>query len=103
MEIRSAGPCPHRFQIEIDRHGLTHASLQCDVADQGSATVGAALIDALIALGTSGFPKITAARRTADATTLANGCVELQVLNAVRTNSDCPMGKSWAPDIQTCR
>jgi hypothetical protein len=41
--------------------------------------------------------------------------VELQVLNAVehalvvpghdpcRTNSHCPMGKSWAPDIQTCR
>jgi len=109
------GPARIAFQIEIDQHGLSHASLQCDVPDQGTATVGAPLIDALIALGTSGFPRLTAARRTVDATTLANGCVELQVLNAVerplvvpghdacRTDADCPMGKSCALAIETCR
>jgi hypothetical protein len=110
-----AGPARVAFQIEIDQHGLSHASLQCDVPDQGSATVPAALIDQLIQLGTSGYPKLTVARRTVDATTLPNGCEELLVLSAVerslvvpgydpcRTDADCPAGKSCALALETCR
>jgi hypothetical protein len=103
------------FQIEIDQHGLSRASLQCEVPDQGTATVSTELLSELIKLGASGFPKITVARRTADATTLAGGCVELLVLSAVerpltvpghdpcRTDADCPAGKQCALAIQTCR
>jgi hypothetical protein len=109
------GPARIAIQIEIDQHGLSHASLQCDVPDQGTASIPAGLIDGLIAQGTSGFPKLTAIRRTVDAATLSNGCVELQVLNVVerslvvpghdpcRTDGDCPMGKTCALAIQSCR
>jgi hypothetical protein len=109
------GPARIAFQIEIDQHGMTHASLQCDVADQGAATVSAALVDQLISLGTSGFPKVIVIRRTVDAVTLAGGCVEFQVMNAVerqlvvpghdpcRADADCPAGKTCALAIQTCR
>jgi hypothetical protein len=109
------GPARIALQIAIDQHGLSHASLQCDVPDQGAATIGAGLIDALIAQGTSGFPKLTAIRRTADTATVAHGCVELQVLNVVerslvvpghdpcRVDGDCPMGKTCALAIQTCQ
>jgi hypothetical protein len=110
-----AGPARIAFRIEIDQHGQSQGSLQCDVPDQGMATVGAGLIDELIKLGTSGFPKITVARRTVDATTVAPGCVELVVTNAVerplavpghspcRTDGDCPAGKTCALALETCR
>jgi hypothetical protein len=109
------GPARIGLQIEIDQHGLSHASLQCDVADQGATTIPASLIDALVAQGTSGYPKVTATRRTADAAMLAGGCVELLVLNAIErplvvpghdpchTDGDCPAGKTCALAIQTCR
>lgn len=109
------GPARIAFAIEIDQHGMTHASLQCDVPDQGAATVSATLIDQLIQLGTSGYPKITVVRRTVDAATVGNGCIELAVMHAVeralmvpghdpcRSNADCPAGKTCALAIQTCR
>lgn len=111
----AAGPARVALQIEIDQHGMSHASLACDVPDTGSATIGAALIDQLIKLGTSGFPKVTVTRRTVDATMSTSGCVELQVLTAVerpltvmghtpcRSTTDCPMGQTCATDVQTCR
>jgi len=110
-----AGPARIAFQIEIDQHGMSKASLQCEVSDQGATTVGAALIDDLIKLGTSGFPKVTVTRRTADATMSAAGCIELQVMSAVerplavsghhpcRSDADCPAGKTCETKIQTCR
>jgi hypothetical protein len=111
----AAGPARVHFELAIDQHGLTRAKLECDVPDEGVARVSAALIDELIAAGTSGFPRILVARRTVDATMVDTGCVELLVLAPVertlkvpghdpcRTDRDCPAGKTCALAIQTCR
>jgi hypothetical protein len=110
-----AGPAHVVLQIEIDQHGTNNGSLQCDVPDQGAVTVGAALIDELIKLGTSGFARIAVTRRTADAVMSTEGCVELEVLSAVErplavaghtpcnVTADCPTGKTCATAIHTCR
>lgn len=119
LELRWApgppGPARVTFQLEIDQHGLSKASLVCDFEDRGAATVSAELITDLIELGTSGFPKLTMARRTVDATSLPSGCVELLVMTATegpleisghhpcRTSADCPTGKTCADAVQTCR
>jgi hypothetical protein len=110
-----AGPARIAFQIEVDQHGTSRGSLRCEVPDApGAATVEAALIAELISLGTSGFPKITVARRTLDAAHLTSGCVEFVVTSAVEralevpghdpchVNADCPAGKTCARD-ETCR
>jgi hypothetical protein len=109
------GPARIAFQIEIDQHGLSQASLQCEVSDQGTAVADAALIAGLVELGASGFPRITVSRRTVDAAQVAGGCIELLVTTGIerpltvpghhpcRADADCPAGKTCALDVQTCR
>jgi hypothetical protein len=109
------GPARIALELQIDQHGMTRATLACEVADDGTTTIKAELIDALVALGATGFPTIRLSRRTVDATTLAAGCLELQVLSTVehtvkvpghdpcKGNADCPAGKTCATDLQTCR
>jgi hypothetical protein len=110
------GPARVAFDVTIDQHGLTRATLSCETADTGTATVPAALVDALVALGTTGVPKVRVARRTADAVTLTSGCVELQVTTAVerpikvpghdpctRDLPTCPPGKTCDVALETCK
>jgi hypothetical protein len=110
-----AGPAHVVSELKLDQHGPTGAMLVCDGPDEGMATIPGAVIDALVALGATGIPKITVARRTVNATDLASGCVELLVSTAVeravkvpghdpcRTDADCPTGKTCAVAVETCR
>jgi hypothetical protein len=109
------GPARIFLELQIDQHGTTRATLACDVPDNGTATMSADLIDALVALGATGFPSIRISRRTVDAATLASGCVELQVLSAAerslmvpghypcKRDADCPAGKTCDGMLETCR
>jgi hypothetical protein len=101
--------------INIDQHGTTPATLACDVADTGATSVPADLVTTLIASGTSGYPRLTISRHTADSTTLTPGCVQLTVEAAVARplqitghtpcmrDSDCPAGTSCNQTLQSCR
>ena len=103
------------LRLEIDQHGRTPAQLVCDVPDSGAARVDAAMVDALVAAGASGFPKILFARHTADATAVKTGCVELLVdtaveralrvpgLDSCKADRDCPAGKTCLVADETCR
>jgi hypothetical protein len=67
------------------------------------------LVDALLARGQSGFPTLTATRRTASSTSIEPGCVELLVSSEVTSDvsldnftscsnaSDCAPGQSCRP------
>lgn len=76
--------------IEIDQHGITPATLECDVADTGAATVPAELLDRLIEHGVSGDPNVALVRRTADSTTVKPGCVEFLVMSQATLKLDVP-------------
>jgi len=72
-----------RLSLDIAHHAGIAAELRCEVADTGAATIPGRLLDALVARGTAGFPEIVLTRVSAGSTTLAPGCVELDVASSV--------------------
>lgn len=109
-----AGPARLQVQLHINNHGSSNAWIECDVADTGAAEVPARLIDALSALGRSGFPTITLTRRTATSTSMALGCVQMLVtsevtagvavagLTSCNTSDMCPEGQTCRPLERFC-
>lgn len=104
-----------RIEVNIDQHGISPATLYCDVPDTGSYSVPAALIDALFASGVSGFPSANLYRQTIDSTNGPSGCVEFRIRartsteveveghTACNTDMDCPPGQTCNILIQTCQ
>jgi hypothetical protein len=98
-----AEPGPARLEVElnINHHGSTGASIQCDFADTGSGEIPASLIDGLIAEGFSGFPTLSATRRSASSRPIEPGCVEL-IVSAVSTTSIQVEGVTSCNDTMPC-
>lgn len=78
------------FSMNIDQHGTSPLSIVCDVADTGTASVPAALIDDLFA-AQSGFPSGSITRRTVDSQDVTDGCVDLAV-GSTRPMAVCASG-----------
>ena len=101
-------------ELTIDQHGVSPLTLACELADSGSGTLPAALIDQLLDAGISGFPNGKLTRRTADHVLLAQGCVELMVGSPRAANvtvagytpcngsAECPDGQSCNTSLQRC-
>jgi hypothetical protein len=70
-------------RINVDQHGNTPISLECDAADTGALTIPAALIDALLGAGQSGVPNAKIERRTVDSKDVGPGCADLVVRSRV--------------------
>ena len=100
--------------INVDQHGLSPATLECEGPDTGSLEIPAAVVDALLAAGVSGFPTGQAYRRTVDSMAVEVGCVELQVVShqtaAVEVaghtpctdDADCPAPQTCDLMLQSC-
>jgi hypothetical protein len=109
-----AGPARVQAALAIDQHGVTPATLVCEAPDTGSLDIPASLVDALVAAGASGYPKLALTRQTVDAVTLPPGCVELVVSATVERNlsvpghvpcrrdTDCPAGRTCDVPRQSC-
>ncbi len=109
------GPTRVWLTLQIDEHGLSPGRLVCEVDDSGAVTVPAGLVDQLVDLGVSGYPRATLARRTADRVDLASGCVDLTVSSEVELglavaghvpcarDEDCPAGRACELAVNTCR
>jgi hypothetical protein len=101
-------------KINIDQHGATPLTLYCSFADDGEGTVPAAMLDALIGAGVTGFPNGTITRRTVDSTAVAGGCAELVVSSLIEPdvnvvgytpcNNDamCPEGQHCNEKLERC-
>jgi hypothetical protein len=108
------GPARVRANLNVNNHGSSSTSIECEFRDTGSGTIPAGLIDALLAEGRSGFPSLTIARRTATSTTIAPGCVELLVVSAIdssvqvsglvscNSTVDCPKAQTCRPLERFC-
>jgi hypothetical protein len=65
--------------LNISKHGGSVGYLECNVSDTGSLTIPAEQITALMNLGVSGFPQLTATRSTRSVATVSSGVVEFEV------------------------
>lgn len=104
------------FQLNIDQHGTSPATLICDFPDTGSATVPAAMIDGLRGAGVTGWPAASLSRRTVDNVTLSDGtgCVEFTIASPRNVDvtvsgyipcnqqNPCPDGLTCNQAIELC-
>jgi hypothetical protein len=109
-----AGPARLHVELNINQHGATSAWVECDFLDSGAAEIPAQLVDGLIGVGLSGYPTLTAARRTATRAEIEPGCVDLLVTSEVISDisvegivscdvsADCPVGQSCLPVERFC-
>lgn len=78
----AAGPARLHLNLNVNHHGSGNNWIECDVPDTGAAVIPAALIDALLERGLSGFPTLTVTRRSASSARIEPGCVELLVASS---------------------
>lgn len=109
-----AGPAHVLATLDVNNHGSTEASIECDFPDTGEGEIPASLVDALIAQGTSGFPSISLTRRTASSASIEPGCVQFLVtstldldvsltgLTSCDTDAECPDGQTCKPIERFC-
>lgn len=101
------GPARLHVELNVNIHGATNSWIECDFPDTGTAQIPAELIDALMGLGLSGDPTLTATRRSATSLDIEPGCVEMFVLSelsvAVQVEGivSCDQS-SQCPEGQTC-
>lgn len=100
-------------RLDISHHGGSNGKIECEAPDSGSLTLPGALVDALLALGSAGFPTVITTRRASGSAVIAPGRVDLWVLSSVEqaveipgvvsctADEDCPDGQTCQPDL-TC-
>lgn len=72
-----------KVKLDISHHGGTKGVIECDTADDGSLTIGQALVTQLIQLGVAGFPTIVLTRATVGSTVISAGRVDLTISSPV--------------------
>lgn len=92
--------------VDISHHGGAKGKIECEAEDNGSLDIAASLVDALKALGVSGFPRIELARRTIG--TNAKFDVSLEIQSPITKLLTIPgliscSGDEECPDGQTCQ
>jgi hypothetical protein len=106
-----------RIQVKLDisHHGGSKGVIECDVSDSGSLTIPASLTDALIDLGTAGFPTVIVTRSALSSTTTSAGRVDFKIYMYVEAGIDiegnvscdsenpCPNGSACDEELSLCR
>ena len=96
--------------VDISHHGGTRGKIECETADNGALDIDASLLDALKALGVSGWPQMEITRKTAGASDLISVDLEIESpitkllsipgLISCSGDGDCPEGKTCQLDLQ---
>jgi hypothetical protein len=71
------------IKLDISHHGGSKGRIECALDDTGSLTIGAPMIDALLALGAAGYPSIIVTRTSTGHAAVATGHVDLVVSSEV--------------------
>lgn len=97
-------------KVDISHHGGSKGTIECETADNGSLDISASLVDALKALGISGWPTIDISRRTVGTNTQVGVNLEIESpisrslsipgLISCTGDEHCPDGKTCQPDLQ---
>jgi hypothetical protein len=98
--------------LDISHHGGSNGKIVCDLDDDGSFEIPAALITRLLALGVAGFPTIILTREARGSTTISAGRVDLALASKVEHevtiaglvscngDEDCPDPQTCQPDLR---
>jgi hypothetical protein len=99
-------------KIEISHHGgPSKGRIECDTPDNGSITISAPLVTALLNLGYSGFPTIELTRISTGTAAVGTGHVALELSHPVERplkipglvdctdSTDCPTGQTCQNDL----
>jgi hypothetical protein len=96
--------------VDISHHGGAKGKIECETADNGTLDIDASLVDALKALGVSGFPRIELSRKSVG--TNAQVHVDLEIESPITKlvsipgliscsgDEECPEGKTCQQDLQ---
>ncbi len=107
-------PSEVELRLNIDQHGTSPSTLHCLFDDDGDGAVPAAMIDALLGAGVTGWPAATLARRTADRAEVGGGCVDFVVSTPLDLDVDvagfipcdpahpCPVPLDCNLEIELC-
>lgn len=96
--------------MDISHHGGSKGKIECETEDDGSLDMAASLLDALKALGISGWPQIEITRKSVSTNPQVH--VDLEIKSPIARilgipglisctgDEDCPTGKTCQPDLQ---
>lgn len=90
-----------KVKLDISHHGGTRGMISCDTADDGSLTIGAALVTRLVGLGVAGFPSIVATRESVGTAAVGTGRVRMVVSSTVESYVTVP-GVRSCTDTADC-
>jgi len=95
--------------VDLSHHGGSKGRIVCELDDaDGELTIDAAIVTALIDLGTAGFPSIKLTRRAVGSTVIESGRVDFAIEDGRELPLDVPGVVSCSentdcPDGQTCQ
>ena len=72
-----------QVKLDISHHGGTKGKIECDVDDDGSFEIPAAMVTELLSLGIAGFPTVALTRSSVGSTIIPEGRVDLEVYSYV--------------------
>jgi hypothetical protein len=99
------------LELTWNADGATSGWIACVADDTGAFAIPADLVQQLIELGLSGFPRVVLTRQTVDSKTVGDGCVDMSVgseleipisidgLISCNDNDECPDGQTCNPDL----
>ena len=76
--------------LAVDQHGASQAALRCTLPDTGTARIPVEALDALLAVGVSGFPSGSLRRERVDHAVVDGRCLELASVSAVDVSLELP-------------
>jgi hypothetical protein len=97
--------------LTVDAHGGTSGWIACVADDTGAFAIPADLVQQLIDLGLSGFPRVVLTRQTVDSKAVGDGCVDMTVgselelpisidgLISCNDDDQCPEGQTCNADL----
>jgi hypothetical protein len=103
-----------QLTFNLNHHGGSTGKIICDTADTGSLSVSGTLLQSLIALGVTGYPKATINRAVTGTTTVGSGQAQLELYSDVEfvaqlpglvsceTDAECPTGQTCQVPGQMC-
>jgi hypothetical protein len=103
-----------QFTFDLSHHGGSKGQVICDTADSGSLTVSGTLMESLIGLGVTGYPKAHVTRTVTGTATVGTGQAQLKIysdrdyvaeldgLISCQNNTQCPTGQTCLDPGQMC-
>lgn len=88
------------LKLDISHHGGSKGKIECDADDTGALTIGAAMVDRLLALGAAGYPTIIVARQAVGHSAVATGHADLILSSEVEAPISVPGVISCTSDDQ---